>query len=101
MGNGERAVVRDGLNQPEGIALLGDGRLVLAEVGAKRIVALNPDNDVDEPEILASGLPLGLPPFMGPPKTFLPTGVIVGRDGIIYVTADVTHTVLKLSPVVN
>jgi hypothetical protein len=38
---------------------------------------------------------------MGPPKTFLPTGVIVGKNGIIYVTADVSHTVLKLSPVAN
>ena len=51
--------------------------------------------------IVASDLPLGLPPFMGPPKTFLPTGVIVGTDGVIYVTADVSHTVLKLTPVAN
>jgi hypothetical protein len=26
------------------------------------------------------------------------TSVIVGNDGIIYVTADVSHTVLKLTP---
>jgi hypothetical protein len=78
-----------------------DGRLVLAEVGAKRIIALNPDDETDELEVLASDLPIGLPPFMGPPKTFLPTGVIVGKDGIIYITADVTHTVLKLFPVAN
>jgi sugar lactone lactonase YvrE len=99
--DGKRSVVRDGLNQPEGIALLDDGRLVVAEVGAKRVIALNPDNGTDEPEIIASDLPLGLPPFMGPPKTFLPTGVIVGKNGIIYVTADISHTVLKLTPVAN
>jgi hypothetical protein len=78
--------------------MLDDGRLVVAEVGAKRIIALNPDDATDELEVLASNLPLGLPPFMGPPKTFLPTGVIVGKNGIIYVTADVSHTVLKLTP---
>jgi hypothetical protein len=75
-----------------------DGRLAVAEVGNRRIVALDPENPGAEPEILAADLPLGLPPFMGPPKTFLPTGVIVGKDGVIYVTADVTHTVLKLTP---
>jgi sugar lactone lactonase YvrE len=96
--SGRRTLVRSDLQQPEGIAMLDDGRLVVAEVGAKRIIALNPDDATDELEVLASDLPLGLPPFMGPPKTFLPTGVIVGKNGIIYVTADVSHTVLKLTP---
>jgi sugar lactone lactonase YvrE len=96
--SGDRTIVQTDLRQPEGIALLLDGRLAVAEVGNRRIVALDPENPGAEPEILAADLPLGLPPFMGPPKTFLPTGVIVGKDGVIYVTADVTHTVLKLTP---
>ena len=96
LSSGEKRIVRDGLNQPEGIAMLPDGRLVVAEVGAKRIVAIEIDSKALE--IIADDLPLGLPPFMGPPKTFLPTGVMVGADGTLYVTADVTHTVLKISP---
>ncbi len=80
----------------EGIAQLDDGRLVIAEVGARRIVAIT--TDTDELEVIADNLPLGLPPFMGPPKTFLPTGVLVGEGGIIYVAADITHTVLKITP---
>jgi len=96
LSDGTRKIIREGMRQPEGIAQLADGRLVIAEVGAKRIVAI--DTDTDELEIIANDLPLGLPPFMGPPKTFLPTGVLVGNDGIIYVTADVTHTVLKITP---
>jgi hypothetical protein len=97
--NGRRTVIGSELEQPEGIALMDDGRLVVAEVGHKRIIALDPENPGAEPEILATDLPLGLPPFMGPPKTFLPTGVIVGRNGTLYVTADITHTVLKLTPI--
>ncbi len=99
--DGRRMVIRDGLDQPEGIALMHDGRLVLAEVGAKRIIAIDRDGGKGDLTVLASDLPIGLPPFMGPPKTFLPTGVIVGADGIIYVTADVIHSVLKLTPVAD
>lgn len=96
LGDGKQKILREGLQQPEGIAVLADGRLVVAEVGAQRIVAF--DTDGGDLEVIADELPLGVPPFMGPPKTFLPTGVHVGKNGIIYVTADVTHTVLKISP---
>jgi glucose/arabinose dehydrogenase len=94
--DGKRRVIRENMQQPEGIAELDDGRLVVAEVGARRIVAISTDSD--ELEVIADNLPIGMPPFMGPPKTFLPTGVLVGHDGIIYVATDMTHTVLKISP---
>ena len=93
---GKRRLIRADMRQPEGITELDDGRLVVAEVGAKRIVAIT--TDTGEIEVIADDLPLSLPPFMEPPKTFLPTGVLVGDGGIIYVAADVTHTVLKISP---
>jgi sugar lactone lactonase YvrE len=96
LSDGTRKILREGLQQPEGIALLADGRLVVAEVGARRLIAF--PTDTDELEVIAADLPLGLPPFMGPPKTFLPTGVLAGKNGVIYVTADMTHTVLKISP---
>jgi sugar lactone lactonase YvrE len=94
--DGKRRVIRENMQQPEGIAELDDGRLVVAEVGARRIVAISTDSD--ELEVIADNLPIGMPPFMGPPKTFLPTGVLVGQNGIIYVATDMTHTVLKISP---
>ncbi|MDH3512306.1 MAG: hypothetical protein OER85_15755, partial [Gammaproteobacteria bacterium] len=96
LSDGTRKILREGLQQPEGIALLADGRLAVAEVGARRLVAF--PTDTDALEVIAADLPLGLPPFMGPPKTFLPTGVLAGKNGVIYVTADMTHTVLKISP---
>jgi sugar lactone lactonase YvrE len=94
--DGKRKIIREDMQQPEGIDQLADGRLVIAEVGARRIVAIT--TDTGELEVIADNLPVGLPPFMGPPKTFMPTGVLAGDHGIIYVTADITHTVLKISP---
>jgi sugar lactone lactonase YvrE len=94
--DGKRRIIREDMRQPEGIAELSDGRLVIAEVGARRIVAIT--TNTDELEVIADNLPVGLPPFMGPPKTFLPTGVLVGDDGIIYVATDIAHTVLKITP---
>src|SRR4051812_25264762 len=40
--NGEKSVVARDLKMPEGIALAPDGMLVVAEVGAKRIVRIDP-----------------------------------------------------------
>jgi hypothetical protein len=89
-------VLREGLRQPEGLALLRDGRIAVAEVGAKRLIAIGADGTGEE--VIAADLPIGLPPFMGPPKTFLPTGVIAAADGRIFVTSDVDHTVLRITP---
>ena len=93
---GARTVLRDGLRQPEGLAQLRDGRIAVAEVGAKRLLAIGADGRGEE--VIATDLPIGLPPFMGPPKTFIPTGVVVGADGRIFVTSDVNHTVLRITP---
>ena len=40
--NGEKTVVAKDLKMPEGIALAPDGKLIVAEVGAKRIVSIDP-----------------------------------------------------------
>ena len=40
--NGEKTVIAKDLKMPEGIALTPDGNLIVAEVGAKRIVQIDP-----------------------------------------------------------
>src|SRR5215218_4939781 len=40
--NGERTVVAKDLKGPEGIALAPDGKLIVAEVGARRIIQIDP-----------------------------------------------------------
>jgi sugar lactone lactonase YvrE len=90
-----RRAIRDGLNLPEGIALLPDGRLAVAEVGAKRLIAVAVESG--DIEVLAENLPIGLAPFMGTAKTFLPTDVVVDEAGVIYLVADGVPTVLKVT----
>ena len=74
---GQKTVIAKDLKMPEGVALAADGKLIVAEVGAKRIVEIDPaTGSVTE---IAGNLPIGLP---GNPN--IPTGVGVGASGTIY-----------------
>ena len=91
-GNGEKTVVAKGLKTPEGIALAGDGKLIVAEVGAKRIVQIDPQNgNVIE---IAGNLPIGLPAPGGLP---VPTGVGVGESGTIYFSSNIENAIYKMT----
>jgi len=93
---GARKVVADGLTGPEGIDVGPDGRLYVAEVGQKRVVAI--DTATGAKTVIASNLDIGLAPFPGGPPALVPTGVAVGRTGIVYVSADVRNSLYKLTP---
>ena len=90
-----------GLDQPEGIALTNNGQLIVAEAGAKRVISMDPATGVSQ--VIADGLPIGAAPFaaLGRPgqvEPFLPTGVAIVKSGDIYITSDIEHSVLRLSP---
>lgn len=91
-----RRVVADGLAGPEGIAVGPDGRLFVAEVGQKRVVAIDPATGARV--VIASNLDIGLPPFQGGPPGFVPTGVTVGANGVVYVSSDIRNALYKLTP---
>jgi sugar lactone lactonase YvrE len=93
---GTRRVVADNLTGPEGIDLGPDGRLYVAEVGQKRVVAIDPATGAKT--VIASNLDIGLAPFPGGPPALVPTGVAVGRTGIVYVSADIRNALYKLTP---
>ena len=91
--NGEKTVVAKDLKGPEGIALSPDGKLIVAEVGAKRIVSIDPANGaVTE---IAANLPIGLPGAPGGLPSNIPTGVGVGATGVIYFSSDVENAIYK------
>jgi glucose/arabinose dehydrogenase len=93
--NGERTVIAKGLKMPEGIALAGDGTLIVAEVGAKRIVQIDPANgNVTE---IAGNLPIGLPATPGGLPTNIPTGVGIGASGTIYFSSDIENAIYKVT----
>lgn len=93
---GARKLVADNLTGPEGIDLGPDGRLYVAEVGQKRVVAIDPATGAKT--VVASNLDIGLAPFPGGPPALVPTGVAVGRTGIVYVGADIRNSLYKLTP---
>ncbi len=95
LSDGRRTVAWEGLNQPEGIALDAKGRLIIAEVGARRIIAI--DLDAQSVEVVAANLPLGLGGWATMPRPFLPTGVAVDKLGAIYVTSDIDNALYKIS----
>jgi sugar lactone lactonase YvrE len=93
--NGEKTVLAKDLKMPEGIALAGDGKLIVAEVGAKRIVEVDPQTGtVTE---IAGNLPIGLVGAPGGLPTNIPTGVGVGASGTIYFSSDIENAIYKVT----
>ncbi|MDA0820995.1 MAG: PQQ-binding-like beta-propeller repeat protein [Proteobacteria bacterium] len=92
---GEKTVVAGGLDQPEGFDVAADGSIVLAEVGKRRIVRINPvDGQVAE---IAGNLAIGYPAAEGTPAVYITTGVGVSASGAIYVTSDLNTAVYKIT----
>ena len=92
--NGEKTVIAKDLKMPEGIALAPDGKLIVAEVGAKRIIQIDPANGtVTE---IAANLPIGLAAAPGGLPTNIPTGVGVGASGVIYFSSDIENAIYKV-----
>ena len=92
--NGYKTVIVSGLKMPEGIALMPDGKIVVAEVGARRIVQIDPQNgNLTE---IAGNLPIGLAATPGGLPTNIPTGVGVGASGTIYFSSDIENAIYKV-----
>jgi sugar lactone lactonase YvrE len=92
--NGEKTVIAKDLRMPEGIALAPDGNLIVAEVGAKRLVRIDPKTGtVTE---IAGNLPIGLAAAPGGLPTNIPTGVGVGASGVIYFSSDLENAIYKV-----
>ncbi|OCK61906.1 hypothetical protein [Bradyrhizobium sp. LMTR 3] len=93
--NGEKSVVTKDLKGPEGIAVAPDGKLIVAEVGARRIVQIDPkDGTVTE---IAANLPIGLPAAPGGLPSNIPTGVGVGATGVIYFSSDLENAIYRIT----
>jgi streptogramin lyase len=93
--NGEKTVVAKDLKMPEGIARARDGKLIVAEVGAKRLIEIVPETGtVTE---IAANLPIGLVGAPGGLPTHIPTGVGIGESGKIYFSSDIENAIYKLT----
>jgi sugar lactone lactonase YvrE len=92
--NGEKTIIASDLKMLEGIALAPNGRLIVAEVGAKRIIEIDPaTGTVTE---ISGNLPIGLAAAPGGLPSNIPTGVGVGASGTIYVSSDIENAIYKV-----
>jgi sugar lactone lactonase YvrE len=93
--NGGKTVIAKELKMPEGIARGSDGQLIVAEVGAKRLIEIAPESGtVTE---IATNLPIGLPGTPGGLPSNIPTGVAVGASGVIYFSSDLENAIYKVA----
>lgn len=97
LSDGAKSTVAKGLKAPEGIARHPDGGLIVAEVGRKRLVRIEPATG--RQTVLASNLRIGLPETAGLPPGYVPTGVAVGGSGTLYVTSDIESALYRFVPV--
>lgn len=96
LAGGAPAVVAQGLQMPEGLAQTPWGSFVVAEVGAQRLVEINPADG--SRRTIADKLPIGLAGSPGLPPPNVPTGVAVGADGSVYVSADRNNAIYRIRP---
>ena len=96
LNDGSKRIIRDGLAQPEGLTVLEDGRLAIVEVGARRVTAVDPETGATE--VLATDLPVGRFVPHTPAPVHVPSGITAGENGILYVSADRTHSIIRLVP---
>ncbi|MCG8492045.1 MAG: PQQ-binding-like beta-propeller repeat protein [Sneathiellales bacterium] len=96
LNTGNKTVIAEGLALPEGIDVDEKGIIYLAEVALKQVVKIDPATG--EKTVIASNLPIGLPGIEGIPPSNVPTGIAVGKDGVVYVTSDLENAIYKLTP---
>ena len=96
MADGSKTVVADKLALPEGVAQTPWGSFIVAETAARRLVEINPADGTRR--TVAENLPIGLEAGPGLPPPYVPTGVAVGADGIIYMSADRNNAIYRIKP---
>jgi len=87
----------EGLALPEGVAQTPWGTFVVAESAAGRLVEIDPASGTRR--TIAENLPIGLAPGPGLPPPYVVTGVAVGRDGTVYVSADRNNAIYRIRAV--
>ena len=93
LSDGSREEIVNGLSGPEGVNVLPDGRLVVAEVDGRRVTVI--DAKTKARNVIATDLPLGWPISRAP--VGMPSGLAVGRDGAIYINCDGDNSIRKIA----
>ena len=94
--SGALNTLANGMQLPEGLAELPDGRLLVAEPSAQRLLIIDPQSGATE--VAADNLPIGLKPGPGMPPTGLPTGLAIDAQGQIFFPSDIDNGLYRLAP---
>jgi sugar lactone lactonase YvrE len=93
--DGSTQVLVKGLIKPEGLAMMSDGQLLIAETGTQSVLRMNVFTaGID---VVADNLAIGLVGGDDLPLPFLPTGVAVDAAENIYISADIDNALYKLT----
>jgi len=92
----ERQQIAGGLEQPQGIARMADGRLAVVEAGRQRLIAI--DATTGRIEVLADRLPVVAGGAGSAPDPHAVADVAAAPDGTLFVSGNATRTVLKVTP---
>jgi len=92
---GEKKVVASGLNKPEGIAIGGLGRILVSDTGTQSVVAIFLATNTRA--TLATDIPMGLGVTPQFPPMGVPTGVVAASDGSLFVSADITDSIWRIT----
>lgn len=93
---GAKTLVAGQLALPEGVAQTPWGSFIVAEAAKGQLTEIDPANGTRR--TVADKLPIGLPAGPGMPPPYVPTGVAVGADGTVYVTADRNNALYRIAP---
>ncbi|MFH1221103.1 MAG: hypothetical protein V1694_11715 [Candidatus Eisenbacteria bacterium] len=85
--------VATGLEYPEGLAIDGDGNLLVVEAEAGRLSRIDPATH--KVTIVAEGF---APCLQGDHPTWIFNGVTVGPSGTIYMTSDAANVIYRIEP---
>ena len=94
--DGSKAMVATGLALPEGLAFTPWGALIVAEAAIGKLTEIDLANG--QRRTVADNLPIGLQGAPGMPPPYVATGVAVGADGAVYVSANRNNAVYRIRP---
>lgn len=94
---GDKKVICSGLLGPKGIAVKPDGKILVLDAGARKLLEIDPASGVTKP--LVTNLAVGQSGVVkGGHPAYGFTGVAVSNSGAIYVTSDLENTVYMIYP---
>ena len=96
LATGAKREVASGLALPEGVAQTPWGSFIVAEAAAGKLTEI--DAATGAKRTVADKLPIGRPAGPGMPPPYVVTGVAVGADGNVYVSANRNNAIYKIRP---